>query len=59
MDVKEIVLYILIAGGLVHLLMGIGQLALIAPLSPVLGTIQIIVGVVAIYALAVKFKVIK
>lgn len=58
MNMKNVAENVLIVGGIVHLLMGIGQMALIAPVSPYLGAIQIAVGAVAVYVAAKKLKLV-
>ena len=59
MKVEEVALWLVLVGALVHLIMGLGQMALISFLNPILGLIQIIVGVAGGWLIAKKLKWIK
>ena len=48
--------WLVIIGAIVHLLLGLGQVALLAPVSPYLGVIQIVIGVAGLYLIAKKMK---
>lgn len=59
MKIDDAALWLVLIGAVVHLLMGIGQMALIAFVSPFLGLIQIAVGVSGLYLIAKKLKLLK
>jgi uncharacterized membrane protein YuzA (DUF378 family) len=57
--VDGIAWWLVIVGALVHLLTGIGQVALLSFINPIFGLVQIVVGLSGVWLLARKLKWIK
>jgi uncharacterized membrane protein YuzA (DUF378 family) len=57
--VDEIAWWLVIIGALVHLIMGVGQVASLSFINPIFGLVQIVVGLSGIWLIGRKFKWIK
>jgi uncharacterized membrane protein YuzA (DUF378 family) len=57
--VDNVAWWLVIVGALVHLITGVGQVALLSFINPIFGLIQIIVGLSGVWLLARKLKWIK
>lgn len=58
-DIDNIAWFLIVVGAIVHLIMGLGQMALFAIVNPFLGLIQLIIGLSGLWVILRKYKLIK
>jgi uncharacterized membrane protein YuzA (DUF378 family) len=58
-QVDAIAWWLVIVGALVHLITGVGQVALLSFINPIFGLVQIVVGLSGVWLIARKLKWIK